>query len=1115
MIPPLSRPFAARIAGLALTLILASGVAGADDGAQLLEHFRAGNALRDRGEFAEAVVRYEQAMALASKVFEPGDTSEAVLLNNLGVAYLRTGSHAKAEVVLKRAVAIQEAKLGPDDPAVASCLNNLAIVYKEKAEYAKAEPIYRRCLAIREKALGADHPDVAGSLNDLAQLLEATGKPAKAEPLLVRALAIREKALGSDHPDVATSLNNLAHFYFEAGDFAKAEPPLRRAAAIQEAKLGPDHPDVASSLNNLATLYVSMGQYEKAEPLFNRGLAIREKKLGPDHPDVAGSLNELARLFEATGKPAKAEPLLVRALAIHEKALGPDHPDVANSLINLAQLYETLALYAKAEPLLRRALTIQEGRFGPDHPAVAKSLTDLAKLYIFWKGDAVKAEPLLQRALAIQEAGRGPDSPAVTHSLDTLAGVYSLMGKHALAEPIARRVLNAQEARLGADHPSVASSAANLGSIYEHMGRPEQAEPLYRRALAIRVKTLGTDHPDVAKSLALMAGLLAGRGRWAEAADDLDRERRILRQYIARILPELSEADQLAFLGDNDRSYLEAGLTLALARRDDPGMADRSAAWVLNGKAVAQQALAQRALLARDAADPAAAALVKELTAVRGRLGRLTNDPPEPGVDAEHRKELGRLVEQERTLSVKLGRATGRPSRTDPWVEIAEVRNAIPADAVLVEVARFDVADFASLEIARFWKPARYAAWIIPPAGQGDVRIVDLGEARPIDEAVSEVREAIQAGPDAVRTRGEPEAEEALRAPMDALAALILKPLLPHIRESKRWLLSPDAALWLVPWAALPLGGGRFALEDHEIRYLVSGRDLATAAVGRPAGKALMMADPDYDLDPKAARDGARKILHRQAETLEGLLAQRGASRSLSGATFHRLPGTAAEARDVVPSLRIFAGSEPLLFTGPSALEAVFKASASPKVVVLSTHGFFLDTPEDPPSDRPRPPSGAPSPAAAENPLLRCGLALAGANRRGQATGPGDEDGVLTGLEIAGTDLRGTDLVVLSACETGLGRVHVGEGVAGLRQAFQLAGAKTVVATLWKVPDKQTAQQMAAFFNRLAAGDSRARALRAAQLAQIEARRKRDGAAHPYYWAAFTLTGTDEKDRGH
>ena len=224
------------------------------------------------------------------------------------------------------------------------------------------------------------------------------------------------------------------------------------------------------------------------------------------------------------------------------------------------------------------------------------------------------------------------------------------------------------------------------------------------------------------------------------------------------------------------------------------------------------------------------------------------------------------------------------------------------------------------------------------------------------------------------------------------------------------------------------------------------------------------------------------------------------------------LPNTGLEALVVQPNLEEYAGQKSVLYKEQYALERVAKALVRPKVVSFATHGFFLPTQQ---ADRSRHKLLASDDIRSvpldqngdriENALLRCGLLLSGCNNRTSVVA--DDDGILTGLEILGIDFRGTELAVLSACETAVGDVTNGEGVAGLRQAFQLAGVRSVVATLWQVPDRDSAMIMNDFFANLADGQSRAEALRQAQVSRIKSRRKRYGTAHPFYWAAWTITG--------
>jgi tetratricopeptide (TPR) repeat protein len=892
----------------------------------------------------------------------------------------------------------------------------------EEGKYKEAAASYEAALELAPGVFGTNSLNTAAILNNLAEVYRYMGQYSKAEPLYQRSLKIKEDKLGKDHPDVGASLNKLAILYMNMGQYAKAEPLYQRSLKIYEDKLGKDHPDVAGSLNNLAILYMNMGQYAKAEPLFQRSFKIYEDKLGKDHPDVATCLNNLAGLYEAMGQYAKAEPLYQRSLKIYEDKLGKDQPDVARSLNNLAELYRNMGQYAKAEPLYQRSLKIYEDKLGKDHPEVAQSLNNLACL-------------------------------------------YSDMGQYAKAELLYQRSLKIREDKLGKDHPDVAQSLNNLAHLYSDMGQYAKAEPLYQRGLKIYEDKLGKDHTDLADSLNNLASLYAIQERWKEAADAADQARRIVRRHVTRVLPVLSEKEQLAFLEHKDAKYFHMAESLALSRREEAATAALSAGWLLNGKAVAQEALAQRVLAALDARD----------------------------------------------LAARVGKTSAPSSRAEPWVELAEVRKALPADAVLIEISKFREANFDPKEKDKRWLGYRYAAWVI--TAEGDVHVVDLGPADAIEDAVKDVRQALKDAqgspkhPSTITQDGEPDAEKALLKPLAALSKLVLEPLAEHIDGKKRWYVSPDASLWLVPWAALPLKDGRYAVEAHTISYLVSGRDLAAVPSQAKPGRPRMMADPDYDLSVAEARSVTKELVGKAVAPDPSL---RTLSPSLGRMQAPRLPGTAAEAKTIQPALEKYVGEEAWLYQQDKALEGVFKSFRGPRVLVLSTHGFFLEDQVVAPSDKfgmeEKRPALDKEGKPLENPLLRCGLLLAGCNNRDQAK-EGDEDGVLTGLEVAGTDLRGTELVVLSACETGLGEVHNGEGVAGLRQAFQLAGARAVAATLWQIPDRESAKLMGDFFANLGDGKDKAEALREAQLAMIRTRREKNAAAHPFFWAAFTLTG--------
>jgi tetratricopeptide (TPR) repeat protein len=1003
----------------------------------------------------------------------------------------RQGKYAEATSVAQEALRVAEITFGPEDPDVAISLNNLAMLYQDQGKYAEAEPLYERALRIWAKALGPDHPDVALSLNNLAMLYKDQGKYAEAEPLCQRALGIKEKALGAEHPDLARSLNNLAELYRAQGKYAEAEPLHQRALRIREKALGLDHPDVANSLNNLAELYRAQGKYAEAERLYQRALGIEEKALGAEHPDVAVSLNNVALLYHTQGKYAEAEPLCQRALRIWEKALGPEHPDVARSLNNLAGLYDKQGKYAEAEPLHQRALRIWEKALGPEHPDVAASLSNLAGLYDK-QGKYAEAEPLYQRALRIFEKALGPAHPDVATALNNLALLYETQGKYAEAEPLHQRALRIREKALGPEHPDVANSLNNLAELYRAQGKYAIAEPLYQRALRIWEKALGPEHPSTATALNNLAVLYYARAQPEKAEVFFQRGLENLVNQSERYFPYMSEKDRLAFLdtvSDNFPGYASFCFSYGIR---NPVLAARLYDSLLWRKGLVASGMAALRSQILSSGDRQALALLDQLNAKRTLLANFLNQQPKDR--AEWRKTSEQLGREADEIERELARTTSAWAEQKRLTRATwrDVQKALAKDDAAVEVVRFRFHD------GRRWTDKTYyAALVITSETTAAPALLPLGEAEKLEgEPLEEYRWR-------VATRDKPD-EESVGRTGAALYNVFWKPLETALAGKKRIYLSPDGALNQVSLGVVLAEDGRLLMEDRDLRLVSSTRDILRQRQGPAAGSAVLIGNPNFNLSEAQQRSAARAL--RPAKESEVLLAAAiGGRRSgeQRGRALEPLPGTKAELQSI-QALLGKKGWRVEVYDGDNALEERVKNVSNPRVLHVATHGFFFRNQEFAPR-----PLGTDRPSGREDPMLRAGLYFAGANRA--LTGGGAaadlDDGVLTAFEATGLNLHGTELVVLSACGTGLGRVESGEGVFGLRRALEMAGAEAVLMSLWSVPDQETQELMGLFYEKWLAGKEKHAALREAQLEMRQKVKERYGEDLPFYWGAFVLVG--------
>jgi len=821
---------------------------------------------------------------------------------------------------------------------------------------------------------------------------------------------------------------------------------------ITKNALGENHPTYAKCLNGLAMVYQFMGEYEKAIPLYTQTRDIYKKTLGENHFLYATSLNGLAVLYDNMGVYAKAEPLFTQVMQIAKNALGENHPDYASSLNNLGMLYSEMGRYAKAEPLLTQALQIRKIALGEDHPDYAISLSNLA----------------------------------------------GLNGK---------------------------------------MGRYAKAEPLLTQALQIRKIALGEDHPDYATNLDSLAKLYVATNRINDGLMLMKEVSLIDDRMIGQIFSFGSEEDRLTYLS-LVRPDVEKFLSLVFQHFSrSPAAIQDALALILKRKAITSEALAVQRDVILGGRYPHLREKLQKLHALRMQIAQKTiAGPGKEGADA-HRRYLSEWNAEKERLETDLAQQI-------PEIKLeANFRNAdrfviahtLPPNSALLEFFRFREFDFTAIPAQgqRQWKSARYCVFVLPSGDPDNISLIDLGGADQIDCFIARYKSKLTSErrtlPDTAsqnhpnnseqgifsrlsekKTHDEDEPLSSKHGTISEYDPLVIEkedglqiysaliaPLRNALGDCSYLIVAPDSQISTIPFEVIPTPEGEYLIDQYHLSYVGVGRDVLRFIAnpqGKP-GKALVMASPDFDLRAEIS-------LERSTDALVAGRISRQFSRD--SLYFPPLKGTTIEGEHIGSLV----GTKPLM--EKDALESKLKSVVSPIILHVATHGFFLTDQETTAHKEGRDlrmlgDMGMQrfSGCGMENPMLRSGLAFAGVNtwlNRGELP-PEAEDGILTAEDVSGLDLTNTALAVLSACDTGIGDVKTGEGVFGLRRSFILAGARTLVMSLWKVPDTPTQELMVDFYRRLLKGIPKADALRESQL------KIRNKYPHPQDWGAFICQG--------
>jgi CHAT domain-containing protein/Tfp pilus assembly protein PilF len=848
------------------------------------------------------------------------------------------------------------------------------------------------------------------------------------------------------------------------GRYEAARSLLEHALATTEADRGAEDLQTAVVAAQLAGVYRRVPDDARSEALFLRALSIMDGALGPDHPTTAVVRSRLAQLYQTMGHRAKAEPILRQSLAAIEQALGSDNRSYVSALMTLANLSHNAGDFDREEEINRRAMAIMARIQDTESGMYAGLLNNLGEVFRE-RQDYPRAEDFYQRALALGARVLGDDAYSVAIPLQNLGIVARERKDYAAAEAYYTRALSIRERIVGLDHPDVAQLLNNLAIVYKNRGDLARSLATHLRALSIWEHTAGPYQAATLLSVGNIARTYAAAGDITHAIEYQRRADTILEKQLALNVAVGSERQKLMFVsGVSERTDRTISLHLISAPTDPDASALATLVLLQRKGRVLDEMVDTFAAVRQRVADPEDRQLLDQLRTTTAQLARFAWSPADAMRAGQSRQQAIRDLEadKERLEAELSARSAEFRSRLQPVVTVEAVQSAIPIPAALLEFAIFHPFDPTAERTAEAYGSPHYAAYVVrrelPPRG------IDLGPAGAIDKAIDELRQALR---DPTRT----DVKQRARAVDD----LVLRPLRALYAGASRLIISPDGELNLVPFEALVDEGGRYLIQRYAINYLTSGRDLLRVHVARASrSEPAVFADPLFGepapahVEPSASMPASARLIRRS----------RTSAKDLSTVYFTPLGATAEEARAIKTLF-----PDAALFTGSRARKATLQRLEAPRMLHIASHGFFL---QDPGANR-------------RNPLLRAGLALAGAN----LTRDTDESGILTALEASSLNLWGTKLVTLSACDTGIGEVRNGEGVYGLRRAFVLAGAEAVVMSLWPVSDSIARETMVAYYTGLRAGLGRGDALRQSKLAML----KRDVRRHPFYWASFIQSG--------
>lgn len=1039
----------------------------------------------NKGQIAQAEDLYRKALAVLIEEGSPSEQLYGILLENLGAVQRSKGKLQSADSFYTAAYSFFVQNFGEQNQRLGQIQLQQAYLAIALGKYELAYELMQKAEAAIKSAKGEESNEFAALLNAKASMLQNQGKYEEAEQAYKQSLIIRAKVVGENTNEFATVLNNLATLYQTRGWYGQAREYLERSLIIKAKLFGDRHSEYAGAIENLALLYMNLGNQEKALNYLEQALDIYRKSFGEGHPKYGNALLNLARLELAKGNYAKAEPLLQQALKILRQQEGESSLNFAIAINSLAVMYQTMGNFNAAEPLYKQSIGIYENLYGKMHPEYSTSLENLAALYE-QMGSPQKAMPLMKEALKIDMKVLGPDHPSTATTIQNLASLFQMYGKQEEALGLYEQALEITRLTYGREHPSFANTLFNLAVLRQRLGQLAEAEQLFLQALEIREKVLGRQHPDYAFSQYGLAVLYQITEREQKAKPLFEELIKHYLNQVEKVFPSLSEKEKSAFYAKIFpviSAFQDFAIEYAPKDKDQNNHVLQQLYDVqLATKALLLNASNKVKNNIMSSGDAGLIALYEDWIAQKEELAKLyafsTRELEQQGVNIGNLESKANETEKLLSSRSQVFSAEYESTKVD-W---KAVRGALKAGEMAIEIIRIRK-NLANDSIV-------YAVLMLRHDAERP-QLVVLQNGKDLDDR------SFRYYKNAIRYQIKDERS----------FGYYWKDIAPHLEGIKKIYLSADGIYNKVSLPTLwNPESGQYLIDKYDFYLLSNTRELLddTHRDKHLTSKdVVLLGFPDYNsLFEKG----------NQLEDLFGALVteNKGKDLAINDETFRGgisyLPGTKVEI-EVLSRLFSGKGWNIQSFLYQKAKEEKIKELKGPRVLHIATHGYFLNDLENTEHGKA---FGIHMNNANNNPLLRSGLLLAGSGSTMSRLEEGSftvaledalEDGVLTAYEAMNLQLDNTELVVLSACETGLGEVKNGEGVYGLQRAFQVAGAENIMMSLWKVNDATTQELMTLFYESWLGGKEKLEAFR-------EARQQlKEKYAHPYFWGAFVMIG--------